>query len=177
MAFSDNLKQIRKAKGLSQEELAELLEVSRQAVSKWELGAGYPEVEKLLLLAKKLNVSLDCLMAEEIMEPSTDIQNSEKTGRIRIASFDGKAIVNCFNIQSSQMFKTKADEPKYALFGISGYSFWGEQSTVLGWYDKEDNVKKEIQEIMEALKRGDLSYQLKYAVKVKKRGWKLKIDG
>ena len=114
MAFSDNLKQIRKAKGLSQEELAELLEVSRQAVSKWELGAGYPEVGKLLLLAKKLNVSLDCLMAEEIMEPSTDIQNSEKTGRIRIASFDGKAIVNCFNIQSSQMFKTKADEPKYA---------------------------------------------------------------
>ena len=38
MSFADNLKQIRKEKGLSQEELAELLEVSRQAVSKWEQG-------------------------------------------------------------------------------------------------------------------------------------------
>ena len=43
MSFADNLKQIRKEKGLSQEELAELLEVSRQAVSKWEQGAGYIE--------------------------------------------------------------------------------------------------------------------------------------
>ena len=38
MSFSDNLKAIRKEKNLSQEELAELLDVSRQAVSKWELG-------------------------------------------------------------------------------------------------------------------------------------------
>ena len=58
MSFADNLKQIRKEKGLSQEELAELLEVSRQAVSKWEQGAGYPETEKLLLLSNRLNVSL-----------------------------------------------------------------------------------------------------------------------
>ena len=48
MSFSENLKQIRKEHHLSQEELAELLDVSRQAVSKWEQGQGYPEVEKLL---------------------------------------------------------------------------------------------------------------------------------
>ena len=65
MSFADNLKQIRKEKGLSQEELAELLEVSRQAVSKWEQGAGYPETEKLLLLSNRLNVSLDILMGTE----------------------------------------------------------------------------------------------------------------
>lgn len=45
MAFADNLKEMRKKKGLSQEELADLLNVSRQAVSKWEQGIGYPEVE------------------------------------------------------------------------------------------------------------------------------------
>ncbi|MBE6930475.1 MAG: helix-turn-helix transcriptional regulator, partial [Ruminococcaceae bacterium] len=45
MSFSENLKQIRKEHHLSQEELAELLDVSRQAVSKWEQGMGYPEVE------------------------------------------------------------------------------------------------------------------------------------
>ena len=48
MSFAENLKLIRKERNLSQEELAEILEVSRQAVSKWEQGDGYPEVEKLL---------------------------------------------------------------------------------------------------------------------------------
>ena len=53
MSFSENLKQIKRAYHLSQEELAELLDVSRQAVSKWEQCQGYPEVEKLLLLSRK----------------------------------------------------------------------------------------------------------------------------
>lgn len=59
MSFAENLRQIRKEKGLSQEELAEILDVSRQAVSKWEQGQGYPEVEKLLFLSRELNLSLD----------------------------------------------------------------------------------------------------------------------
>ena len=66
MSFSENLKQIRREHHLSQEALAELLDVSRQAVSKWEQGQGYPEVEKLLLLSSKLNISLDALMSIEI---------------------------------------------------------------------------------------------------------------
>lgn len=46
MSFAENLKLIRKERNLSQEELAEILEVSRQVISKWETGDGYPEVEK-----------------------------------------------------------------------------------------------------------------------------------
>lgn len=61
MSFAENLKLIRKEKQISQEDLAEIMGVSRQAVSRWEQGNGYPEMEKLLLLAKKLNVSLDYL--------------------------------------------------------------------------------------------------------------------
>ena len=70
MSFSENLKQIRKKHHLSQEELAELLDVNRQAVSKWEQGMGYPEVEKLLLLSHKLNISLDTLMSTENVSDS-----------------------------------------------------------------------------------------------------------
>ena len=66
MSFSENLKQIRRDFNLSQEELAEMLDVSRQAISKWEQGQGYPEVEKLLLLSSKLNISLDTLMSGEM---------------------------------------------------------------------------------------------------------------
>ena len=42
MGFAENLRELRKERGLSQEDLAELLDVSRQAVSKWEQGMGYP---------------------------------------------------------------------------------------------------------------------------------------
>ena len=62
MRFGENLQKIRKKNQLSREALAEMLGVSRQAVSKWELGDGYPEVDKLLLLSKKLNISLDSLL-------------------------------------------------------------------------------------------------------------------
>ena len=83
MSFSENLKHIRKEHHLSQEELAELLDVSRQAVSKWEQGQGYPEVEKLLLLSTKLNISLDALMSVE-MNNGAGIKNENKSGLIVI---------------------------------------------------------------------------------------------
>ena len=66
MSFANNLKQGRVEKELTQEQFAELLGVSRQAVSKWELGDGYPEVEKLISLVKMLGVSLDWLFEEEV---------------------------------------------------------------------------------------------------------------
>lgn len=53
MSFGENLQMLRKKNQLSKEGLAEMLGVSRQAVSKWELGEGYPEVDKLLILSKK----------------------------------------------------------------------------------------------------------------------------
>ena len=79
MSFAENLKKIRKEKGFSQEELAEIMNVSRQAVSKWEQGGGYPEVEKLLLLSSKLNISLDSLMSEEIAQ-NNNSENQKVTG-------------------------------------------------------------------------------------------------
>ena len=72
--YSENLKDLigkniaahRKRSGLTQVELADKLNYSDKAVSKWEQDQGYPEVEKLLLLSKKLNISLDALMSVEI---------------------------------------------------------------------------------------------------------------
>ncbi|MBQ5360091.1 MAG: helix-turn-helix transcriptional regulator, partial [Lachnospiraceae bacterium] len=82
MSFGENLQTIRKINHLSQEGLAELLGVSRQAVSKWELGEGYPEVDKLLILSKKLNVSLDSLLGEE--KASAVSENTRPSDKIRI---------------------------------------------------------------------------------------------
>ena len=62
MSFGDNLRTIRKQKNISQEDLASRLNVSRQAVSKWEQNSGYPEMEKLIQLSAILEVSLDYLV-------------------------------------------------------------------------------------------------------------------
>lgn len=65
MSFGEKLYQLRKAQGLSQEALAEKLHTSRQAISKWENNNGYPETEKIVLIAKLFSVSLDDLLMDE----------------------------------------------------------------------------------------------------------------
>ena len=66
MYFSENLKTLRKIKNISQEELAERLEVSRQAISKWESGECYPETEKLIKLSELFNYDIDELLNQSI---------------------------------------------------------------------------------------------------------------
>ena len=66
MAFGQQLQAVRRKAGLTQEEFAENLQVSRQAVSKWESGRGYPEIEKLLYLCNRYGVSLSQLFEEEV---------------------------------------------------------------------------------------------------------------
>ena len=75
MKLSDNLKIIRKENNLSQEQLAEKLGVSRQAVSKWESGQSYPEMDKVLLICKLFNYNIDELMNENIKEVSETKQS------------------------------------------------------------------------------------------------------
>lgn len=66
MSFGDKLKQARENAGISQEEFAEMLDVSRQSVSKWENGYAYPEVKTLIEIAVQLEHSLDDLFSEEL---------------------------------------------------------------------------------------------------------------
>ncbi len=73
MAFSTNLQYLRRLQvGLTQEKLAEKLGVSRQSVSNWEAGEGYPEIEKLLQLCELFHCKLDALLRED-MTSSGDI--------------------------------------------------------------------------------------------------------
>ena len=62
MEFNEKLQELRKQKGLTQEELAERLYVSRAAVSKWESGRGYPGIDSLKAMAKFFNVTIDELL-------------------------------------------------------------------------------------------------------------------
>ena len=65
MSFQENLIRARKARGMTQEELAARLSISRQAVSKWETGESLPDLYKLAALADELGVSTDELCGRE----------------------------------------------------------------------------------------------------------------
>lgn len=70
--LSENIKTIRKSKGLSQEELAISLNVVRQTVSKWEQGLSVPDADMLISLSQVLEVSVSTLLGETISEPKAD---------------------------------------------------------------------------------------------------------
>ncbi len=76
MNLSDNLKKIRKDNNLSQEALAEKLGVSRQAVSKWESGLAYPEMDKVLQICNMFNLNIDELLNQNIKEVEKNKQSS-----------------------------------------------------------------------------------------------------
>jgi len=176
MSFSENLKQIRKEHHLSQEELAELLDVSRQAVSKWEQGQGYPEVEKLLLLSSKLNISLDALMSDGI-DNDRGSEGTSVTGSIVITSPHENVIANCYKVAASGKMRGGKNAPQYALFGVGrgGSSFWGEPTTFLGWYANEEQISKEIAQIHEAISKGIPTYTLQFSAKTQRRWVSVKI--
>ena len=80
MEFNNKLYELRKQKGLSQEELANRLNVSRQTVSKWEVGESSPDMEKLAAISELFDISLDDLVldkAEKKEKASEQIVKSE----------------------------------------------------------------------------------------------------
>ena len=80
MEFSEKLQELRKNKGLTQEELAEMLYISRTAVSKWESGRGYPNIDSLKEISKFFEVSIDDLLSGERL---IDIAEKENKSNIR----------------------------------------------------------------------------------------------
>ncbi len=78
MKFGDNLKKIRKVKKLSQEELADKLNVSRQSISKWETGDAYPEMNNLLELCKVFHCRINDLVNDSIIDISSLDKNVQK---------------------------------------------------------------------------------------------------
>ena len=79
MIFADKLIQLRKKNGLSQEELADKVGVSRQAVSKWESAQSIPDIDKVIALSGLFGVSIDYLLKDEIeIEDSVPLEEEKK---------------------------------------------------------------------------------------------------
>ena len=81
MELSEKLQELRKQKGLTQEELAEILYVSRTAVSKWESGRGVPNIESLKAISKYFSVSIDELLSGEELLAAADRDYEQRESR------------------------------------------------------------------------------------------------
>ena len=77
MNFSEKLFELRKKSGLSQEELADKINVSRQTISKWEMNQSSPEMDKLINLSEIFNISIDELVGNERLEESNNEEENK----------------------------------------------------------------------------------------------------
>ncbi len=82
MKFNEKLVMLRKQNNLSQEQLAEQLNVARQTVSKWELGETTPEMDKLIKMSEIFKISLDELMKEETQGETVNDPNNTNSQKL-----------------------------------------------------------------------------------------------
>ena len=87
MEFNEKLQELRKNKGLTQEELAEALYVSRTAISKWESGRGYPSLDSLKEIAKFFSVTIDELLSSDEVLSIAEEDNKQKDKQLKSLVF------------------------------------------------------------------------------------------
>ena len=106
MSFAEKISSLRRQKNWSQEELAEKLMVTRQAVSKWESGQSMPDLDKIVQLSEALGVSTDYLLKVEITEPETAAPKTDAEPKVRRLTLE----------QTKTFFDAQSDSiPKISL--------------------------------------------------------------
>lgn len=136
MEFGEKLQSLRKASNLNQEQLADMLNVSRQSVSKWESGATYPEMDKLIAMAKIFNCSMDDLVNNEVKGKDITTTKNKQVGQYA----DGllNFIVDTVNMFFSMKFTTLV-KTLFELFIIGFILFGGGLCIIALSYDFIDN--------------------------------------
>jgi Predicted transcriptional regulators len=105
MIFSEKLQILRKNKGLTQEELAEKLGVSRQAVAKWESGQVYPDIFNLIQISNMMNVSVDYLVKDQ--DCAVNISQQQRTDIDELIEFRLEANVNTYAAYMNEVDATR----------------------------------------------------------------------
>ena len=113
MRFQEKIVRIRKEKGLSQEELAEKLGVSRQAVAKWEAGLSYPDVDNLITLSNMFQVSIDSMLRPEEDSCSYNQSREKEPLTPDIIVFLCKAKKECYAGQGNRVESCRPETYDY----------------------------------------------------------------
>ncbi len=140
MKLSEKIIELRKAKGMTQEELAELCSVTRQSISKWEADIALPELEKLLILSETFGVSVDVLVKDElelnyvkeVHSCGDNALSKKKTevyeGTLVKESVEDDSILDLLNVHKIELWNT-GGKPKYwtILYFSSAHADFPEQ--------------------------------------------------
>ena len=124
MEFHEKLAELRKNKGLTQEELAEALFVSRTAISKWESGRGYPSIDSLKQISRYFSVTIDDLICPQEMITAAEDDKKAAVGKYTAV------ICNTLDILTGVLlflpvFGNGTDSPaSAALFALTGIQPW-----------------------------------------------------
>lgn len=135
MIFSEKLQLIRKNKGLTQEELAEKLTVSRQAVAKWESGQAYPDISNLIQISNLFHVTVDYLVKDQecMMSCQSELSKDIK----QLIKFRLEANVNTYAAYMNETTPTRYDSHDYTYHNgpytyhdtyVGGEQFAGEEA-------------------------------------------------
>lgn len=95
MNFTENLRALREKKGMTQEQLAEQMEVSRQTVSKWESGVSLPEMEKMIQLTELFGCTMDGLLKGNMKQEDQDEAGLYEAHGNRVAAMGAAATCTC----------------------------------------------------------------------------------
>ena len=124
MEFNEKLQELRKSRGLTQEELAEALFVSRTAISKWESGRGYPSIDSLKMISRYFSVSIDELICPEEIISAAAEEKQAFTGRT-IAYISHSLDLLTAVLLFLPVFGNGGDSPTaVTLFGLTGVQSW-----------------------------------------------------
>ncbi|MGM9942265.1 MAG: helix-turn-helix domain-containing protein [Bulleidia sp.] len=168
MTLGEKLAKLRKENNYTQEQLADVLGVSRQAISKWESNITYPETDKIVRISKLFKCTTDYLLLEddETVTDEQQNQNTLQTGQIFIESPLTRSLVSCFKVTASPVLSPTKNQPGFLLLGVDKVTVFGEHTTQLGWYETEEDIRKEISGISCAVRDGKNCYTLKHNVEV-----------
>ncbi len=124
MEFNEKLQELRKSRSMTQEELAEALFVSRTAISKWESGRGYPNIDSLKEISRFFSVTIDDLICSDEMITVAEIEKRE------FADKYVSLICNILDVLLAILLFIPAfgngseSSVTVSLFGLTGISFW-----------------------------------------------------
>ena len=124
MEFNEKLQELRKSKGLTQEELAESLFVSRTAVSKWESGRGYPSIDSLKEISRYFSVTIDELICPEEILSAAEEEKQAFAGRTLSFICNTLDFLTVFLLFLPVFGNGKASPAAVSLFGLTGVHSW-----------------------------------------------------
>lgn len=124
MEFNEKLQELRKGKGLTQEELAERLFVSRTAISKWESGRGYPSIDSLKEISRFFSVTIDELIGPEEIISAAEEEKQALAGRTISFISNTLDLLTALLLFLPVFGNGEAAPMAVSLFGLNGVQSW-----------------------------------------------------